>query len=257
MHINILGYGLMAKQIAALFYIGGYKVSIWNHKKVEPTEVERQIRLLKRSFTATIDGEISFVDALEDLGDHLTIESVIEDIDVKRGLYNKLNGTITKGYYTNTSSYSPDEIGSDVKGLHFFNPIVLKFIELYETGSAHNKIDNELLYLKSLGFEVVSVKNNRGYIGNFILFHEISSALKLVEKYNYTVESINLFYNKLYDGRDIFAIVDIIGIDVVYCIIVNMKEQDDSLYLPKCLTTAIQNNILGKKNKTSIKQILP
>ena len=257
MQINILGYGLMAKQIAALFYLGGYKVSIWNHKKVEPADVEKQIRLLKRSFTATTDGEIVFADALEDLGDHLTIESVIEVIDVKRELYNKLNGTITKGYYTNTSSYSPDEIGSEVNGLHFFNPIALKFVEFYEAGSAHDDISTVLSYLNSLGFEVVSVKNNRGYIGNFILFHEISSALKLVEKYNYTVESINVFYKKLYDGRDIFAIVDIIGIDVVRAIIVNIKAQDDSLYLPKCLTTAIEHNILGKKNKTSIKQILP
>lgn len=257
MQINILGYGLMAKQIAALFYLGGYKISIWNHKKIEISELDRQIRLLKKFITPTEDGEIIFVNNIEDLGDHLTIESVIEDIDVKRELYKKLKTKITKGYYTNTSSYSPDEIGSGVNSLHFFNPITLKFVEFYESSATHEDIATVLSYLKSLEFEVISVKNNRGYIGNFILFHEISSALKLIEQFNYNVSSVNAIYSKLYGGRDIFAIVDIIGIDVVNAIMVNLKAQDESLYLPECLTKAINGNILGKKNKTSIKQILP
>tara|TARA_B100001250_G_C19704828_1_gene746465 strand:- start:979 stop:1089 length:111 start_codon:yes stop_codon:yes gene_type:complete len=33
MQINILGYGLMAKQIASLLYLGGFHINIWNLKK--------------------------------------------------------------------------------------------------------------------------------------------------------------------------------------------------------------------------------
>lgn len=256
MHLNILGYGLMAKQIAALFYLGGHTVSIWNHIKPEPREVEKHIRLLKRFVPQASEGVIHIAEHIEELENHLTIESVVEDIEIKRRLYTLLKDTITKGYYTNTSSYSPEEIGLDVNGLHFFNPITLKFVELYQAGPHTEAVEEVVSYLKSLDFEVVSVKNNRGYIGNFILFHEISSALKLIEKFNYTVDSVNIFYKKLYNDRDIFNIVDIIGIDVVRAIIVNLKEQDDSLYLPESLAKAMDANILGKKNKTSIKQVL-
>ena len=257
MHINILGYGLMAKQIAALFHIGGHSVSIWNHQKIEPEDLGRQIRLLKKFIEPVSFGEISFVDRIEELEDNFTIESVVEDIDVKIALYQKLKGVITKGYCTNTSSYSPGEIGPEVLGLHFFNPITLKLIEYYNNGIALPAVDEVIGYLEERGFDVVPVGNNRGYIGNYILFHEISSAMKLIEKYNYTVESVNSFYKKLYNGRDVFAIIDLIGIDVVQAIIINLKVQDDTLYLPSSLQKAIDSGVLGRKNKTSIKQVLP
>lgn len=257
MQVNILGYGLMAKQIAALLYLGGFKISIWNRSKIDLGEVDRQIRLLKRTIDTTTTGEIISVDKLDDLEDYLTIESVVEDIDVKKGLYDKLKNRITKGYFTNSSSYSPNEIGNNVNGLHFYNPIMLKFVEHYDSKSEPGAVESILSYLRSLEFEIVPVYNNRGYIGNYILFHEISSALKLIEKLNYSVDSVNAFYKKLYDGRDIFTIVDIIGIDVVRAILVNLKAQDDNLYLPECLRNAMNKNVLGKKNKTSIKQVLP
>jgi 3-hydroxyacyl-CoA dehydrogenase len=247
----------MAKQIAALLYLGGNDVTIWNHRKVELSEVERQVRLLKKFISPLSEGAIHVVECFEDLEDHLTIESVVENLEIKRSLYDQLRKRITKGYYTNSSSYSPEEIGIGVSGLHFFNPITLKLVELYQADTSCKAIEEVVSYLTALDFEVVSVNNNRGYIGNYILFHEISSALKLVEIFNYTVDTVNVFYKKLYDGRDIFNIVDIIGIDVVRAIIVNLKEQDASLYLPESLEKALNSNILGKKNKTSIKQVLP
>lgn len=257
MYINILGYGQMAKQISALLYLGGNDIKIWNHGKVELSEVDKQVRLLKKFISPRDGGSINVVKRIEDLENHLTIESVVEDLEIKRSLHKRLKNSITKGYYTNSSSYSPKEIGSGVNGLHFFNPITLKFVELCQTESCGSAIEEVLSYLTSLDFQIVSVNNNRGYIGNYILFHEISSALKLVEKFNYTVESVNVFYKKLYDGRDIFNIIDIIGIDIVQAIIINLREHDNSLYLPESLENALRNNILGKKNKTSIKQVLP
>lgn len=257
MHINILGYGQMAKQVAALFYLGGHTIHIWNHAPVEMGALEKQIRLLKRSMSPVSEGTISIVERLQDLEDYLTIESVVEDIEIKKSIYGSIVDKITKGYYTNTSSYSPEEIGLKVNGLHFFNPITLKLVELCQASAATAAIDEVVVYLKSFDFEIVSVKNNRGYIGNFIIFHEISSALKLIERYDYTVNSVNIFYKKMYEGRDIFTIIDIIGIDVVLAIIINLKAHDDSLYLPASLSKAINLNILGKKNKSSIREVLP
>ena len=65
----------------------------------------------------------------------------------------------------------------------------------------------------------------------------------------YKPKQIVSLYNELYDDGNIFNIIDIIGIDVVYEILQNLKEDDDSLYLPLFLRDAISRNLLGKKTR--------
>ena len=257
MDINILGYGLMAKQIAAVLYLGGHNIFIWNHKPFDEKELSKQVKLINRSLGSDKIGSFNVVNSLEEISDNLTIESIVEGIEAKISVYEKVRQRITKGYFTNSSSYSPAEIGDDVGGLHFFNPITMKFVEIYESEQApNNEIELLISSLEAFEFSVVRVKPNRGYIGNYILFHEISSALKLIEKYNYEVTTVSRIYDRLYNGRDIFNIIDLIGIDVVYKILQNLKEEDDSIYLPNCLKEALSKNILGKKNKTSLRGII-
>lgn len=257
MKINILGLGTMGRQLASLFYLGGYDIIVWDEYKPEQEGVYREIKLLKKYIKSDLVGTITFVNSIEELGNNLTIESVIEDLEVKKGLFRILKTRISRPYFTNTSSYTPLEIGRGVNGLHFFNPVTLKIIELYLIDDPKNKDIEEILrYLKSLDFQVIEVHGNRGYIANYLLFHEISSVLKLIEVFKYPEESVDKVYKKLYNGRDIFNIIDIIGIDVVYRVMVNLKESYETIYLAKCLKDCIDKNILGKKNKTSIRDIL-
>ncbi len=256
MTINILGYGLMGKQIAALLYLGGFNIHIWNHKHANEKDVLRQIKLLKRIFNTEVEGKITFHTDFDDLPDAITIESVIENLDVKRELYKNFKKSKML-YFTNSSSFSPSEIGENVNGFHFFNPISLKLLEMHLRDTEMiEDIKPVLEYLEIIGFDIINVNSNRGYIGNYILFNEISSALKLIEKFNYTYEHVNMVYKKLYDGRNLFTIIDLIGIDVVYQILKNLKEEDASIYIPRCLANALDKNILGRKNKTSIKEVL-
>lgn len=253
MIINILGYGLMGKQIAALFYLGGFEVNIWNYREVVDTEFLRQLKLLKRSFSSNAEeGKVNFYTEINKLPDAITIESVIEDLDIKRSIYNSLQKN-QSSYFTNSSSFSPEEIGNNVNAIHFFNPINLKLVEFFfHSSDDRDKINQILNYLNELEFEIVEVKQNRGYIGNYILFHEISSGLKLIEKYHYSYKDINKIYQKLYDGRNIFTIIDLIGIDTVHKILKNLQEIDTTIYLPICLGKALKAGALGRKNKTSI-----
>ena len=252
MDINIIGFGLMGKQIASLLYLSSCNVHIHTQNDNANSLFDRQVKLLKRSMDEFSEGSVKFYSDISDMPNVATIESVVEDIDVKRSIYKKVRRTNNCDYYTNTSSYSPDEISEDVQGLHFFNPISLGLVEVSVSDIESSLIEK----IKGLGFEVVSVNKNRGYIGNYILFHEISSALKLVEKFNYSVEKINQVYSKLYAKRDIFFIIDIIGVDVVFKILTNLKEDDETIYMPSLLTTALEKGVLGKKNKTSIKSVI-
>jgi 3-hydroxybutyryl-CoA dehydrogenase len=255
--INVLGYGLMAKQIAALFYLGGYDVFVWNHCPVNEAELHKNIKLLNRFLLSDKVGSLSFLSDIEKLSNNFTIESVVEELNTKKNIYKKLKNSITKGYFSNTSSYTPTEIGENVGGCHFYNPITIKMVELYVPPSlVSDEMSDAMSYLNRAGYDLITVNSNRGYIGNYILFHEISSVLKLIEKNNYTVEIVNSVYARLYGGRNIFNIIDIIGIDVVLKILQNLKEEDNGIYIPNCLKFSIDNGILGKKNRTSISTAL-
>lgn len=255
MNINILGFGKMGQQISALFYLGGFDVHVWNKTEINEKDFYKQVKVLKRVISTSTEGTLTFHSDLNSLNDAITIESVIEDLKVKKEIHEGCKDFISP-YFTNSSSYFPGEIGMKVNGFHFFNPINIKIIELCVNNEYKKIIEPLISFLKGNDFNIVEVKQNRGYIGNYILFNEISSVFKLIEKYNYGFKEINRIYSKLYDGRDIFTIIDLIGVDVVSSILINLNEHDDSIYLPKSLKKALDENILGKKNKTSIKNIL-
>lgn len=257
MQVNILGYGLMAKQIASLLYLGGFHINLWHYKNLNENEIYKQINFLKRSFPKDKikDGKLMFYNDLKSLPIAVTIESVVENLEIKKNIYSILNQSKNL-IFTNTSSYSPNEIGRNMNALHFFNPITFKVVELYlNSEEIEKKIYPIISFLEELDFSIIKVNNNRGYIGNCILFNGIAFTLKLVEKFNYSLNQVEKIYSKLYDGRDIINIIDVIGIDVVYKILKNLKEVDETIYLPNVLKVALENNILGKKNKTSLRTL--
>lgn len=258
MAINILGYGVMSKQIAALLFLGGFNVNIWNPIEMNEDEIQTQIRLIKRALKQPLEGNLTFTTSLEDIGDNLTIESVIEDLEIKKQVIKSVKEKVKQPIFTNSSSFMPSELDEHINGLHFFNPIgSVKLVELYLVNNQKSEeLDKIINFLKDNEYDIVKVNNNRGYLANYALFSEISSIFRLIEVYNYTMESINATYKHLYGNRNIFLLVDVIGIDVVYKILKNLNEKDTSFYVPKVLETALSKDILGKKNKTSIKQVL-
>lgn len=259
MNINIVGFGLMGRQIASLFYLMGYEVSVFTRGVVAEKQFLREIKRVGKSYPEVLsaNGSYVFVNKLSDLPDAPTIECVSENLSLKKKIYIKIREKNNCEYFTNTSSFSPDEIAEDVIGLHFFNPISLGLVELAKTKCKDSKnLSHIVASLSNLGFEVVETQCNRSYVGNFVLFHEVSSVFKLIEQYGYTVDSINKVYNKLYGNRDIFNIVDLVGVDVSLQILKNIKEVDSTVYVPRLLQEAVENNVLGRKNKTTIKSII-
>lgn len=252
--VNVLGFGVMGKQIVSLLSLLGYEVTVWSMNRPNLNELVL-IKDKLRDRLKCNEKEILICECIEDLDDNLTIEALVENLDVKKSIYTQLKNKITKGYYTNTSSYSPREIGDEIGVLHFFNPIRMKFIE-YLPSCADSKSKDLVCNLEDNGFLVARVKQNRCFIGNFILFHEFSAYFKLLEKYGYNYGELDKVMCKLYGDRDILKIMDIIGIDVTLKIMENIKEDEHEFFVPKLLKDAIDHKILGYKNKTSIKDFL-
>ena len=161
------------------------------------------------------------------------------------------------GFFSNSSSLVHTEIGSEVNCLHFFNPINLKILEI----SLYNVTDN-LVYinllekLQKIEFKLFKVNNNRGYLGNSIVFYQISNFFYLHEKLLYKYDDIIRMSNELNLQLNPINLIDLIGVDTCLKILKNLNEKNNQFYIPKILQKALEQNILGKKNKTSIKLLL-
>jgi 3-hydroxyacyl-CoA dehydrogenase/enoyl-CoA hydratase/carnithine racemase len=151
--VGLVGAGLMASQIAALFLrrlevplvlrdvseeiVEGAKESI----RGELTGLVAKGRLGEdkaRFLGGLVSGGTGY-DGFEDCD--LVLEAVVEQISVKQQVFGELRAVVKPECIlaTNTSSLSVTEMGADV-GLHFFNPVaVMPLVEIVrtpETGDA-------------------------------------------------------------------------------------------------------------------------
>jgi 3-hydroxyacyl-CoA dehydrogenase/enoyl-CoA hydratase/carnithine racemase len=158
--VGIVGAGLMATQLAALFL-----------RRLEVPVVLRDIdRARVDEALATIRAEVSerrpFLATLVDGGtgwEHfsgcdLVLEAVFEELDVKREVFAEVRRVAPEAILaTNTSSLSVEAMGAHV-GLHFFNPVaVLPLVEVVRTP----RTDDEAL---ATAWDVVRKLRKRGVL---------------------------------------------------------------------------------------------
>lgn len=255
--INILGYGTMGRHLAAFFHAIGYQVTVWNRTLPEYNDKKYLVekRLFEKKFGGKSDsGTISFVTDLNELSDELTLEALTEDLLIKQDVIGRLPFDICRDrIFTNSSSIAPHEIHSRIEAMHFFNPLYA--VPLVETTTSNPRMSlfEDMI---DVGIILVPVKNNRGFVGNYILFREIAAALNLIEAYGYDAATIDRVMNTLGRHSSIFDIIDFVGVDITKLILENLRAQDSSISVPSILGNAISAGILGRKNKTTIRELL-
>lgn len=255
--MNVLGFGTMGMQVSAFFSVIGYKVTVWNHSfandKIRRFTLEKRI-IGKKLERVTEDNEVTFLDDINALPPGLTIEALIEDLSIKQRILQRLPFELPDPWlFTNSSSFSPTEIHDRAHALHFFNP--LHAVKLVETTLPIDSLPM-LKDIQDAGMCVVQTKGNRGNIANVVLFSEIAASIMLVEKFSYDTKTIDLVLEKLGRQSSIFDVVDFVGVDVTKSILENLHEKDNSIAVPKSLDRALASEILGRKNKTTIRSIL-
>jgi 3-hydroxyacyl-CoA dehydrogenase/enoyl-CoA hydratase/carnithine racemase len=143
-HVGIVGAGLMARQLAALFVRRlEVPVVIRDLSQEIVDEALDQIRAevgARKPFLATLVSGGTGWDGWERCD--LVLEAVVEELDVKKQVFAELRerapGAILA---TNTSSLSVAEMGAEV-GMHFFNPVaVLPLVEVVR----HDETSDEAL----------------------------------------------------------------------------------------------------------------
>ena len=181
--MGVLGSGIMGSGIAEIAAEAGYEVILRSRRQETAdhmrTSVERSLLRkiekgrLSEDAAREIMGRIQTTSDIDLLGPcNLVIESVVEDLAVKKNLFAELSIIVDESTIiaTNTSTLPVVELAAVTKhpervcGIHFFNPAtVMKLVEIVTPITASEEtISTAVEFAKSLHKDVVKVKDQAG-----------------------------------------------------------------------------------------------
>jgi 3-hydroxyacyl-CoA dehydrogenase len=254
MNVNILGSGYMGKQISALFQLIGFDVFVWHNKNNTDlsNEINKETKKLEKILKIKSLGSHKLETNLSKFENTFTIETVKEDLDIKKKIISSLN--FKENIFSNTSSLELSKIGNNVNGFHFMNPVSIKFIELCKKDFFSETLLNFVIKkFYDFSYEIINVKDTPGFLINKIIFKDISYFFYLIEKEKFEYKDVIKIFKSDFKNLNPIRLVNIIGVDTTLHIMENLKKYDSSYYIPEILKEAVDNNILGNKNKKIFK----
>lgn len=193
----------------------------------------------------------------------LVLEAVIEDMDVKKNLFLKLDSVCGHEtiFATNTSALSITEMAAAIPhrcdkfiGTHFFNPApVMKLVEVIRGIQTSDDTFNKACEIvESIGKEAVSVKEGPGFIVNRMLIPMMNEAIGVLAEYLASAEDIDKAMRLgANHPAGPLTVADLVGNDVNLAIMETLfEETGDSKYRPHpLLKKMVRAGWLGKKTR--------
>ncbi|MGY5882905.1 3-hydroxyacyl-CoA dehydrogenase family protein [Modestobacter lacusdianchii] len=204
---------------------------------------------------------IRFTTAMEDLAvAELVVEAIPERMELKAQLFARLDAICPPDTIlaTNTSSLSVTELSvttgrpGKVIGMHFFNPApVMKLVEVVRTVVTEPSVVEDVEALAArLGKIDVTIGDKAGFIANALLFGYLNHAVEMFENRYASREDIDAAM-RLGCGLPMgpLALMDLIGIDTAYEILVTMYQQSrNRLHAPSPVIKQMMTaGLLGRK----------
>ena len=253
--IGVVGSGLMGAGIAQVASAAGFEVVL---NDVSAELVENGIKRIAESMDKMVHkGKINNNDKkdiidriakssnLHDLSEtDIVFEAIVENEDVKKELFGKLDNICKKGciFATNTSGLSITELASSTNrsakfiGAHFFNPVpvmgLLELIRGHETDAVTYKTVVSLG--KKFGKEVITVEEAPLFCVNRILVPMINEAIFVLSEGIATAEDIDkgMCFGANHPIGPL-ALADLIGLDTLLNVMETLyREMADSKYRP-------------------------
>jgi 3-hydroxyacyl-CoA dehydrogenase/enoyl-CoA hydratase/carnithine racemase len=187
--VGIVGAGLMARQVAALF-LRRLEVPVVL-KDVKQEIVDEALAFVRdeqkgprTEFLGSIATGSTTYDGFEDC--ELVLEAVVEEMDVKQRVFGELREAAPEAILaSNTSSLSVAEMGADV-GMHFFNPVaVMPLVELVRTAETDDTtLATAWDVTNKLRKRGVLVRDAPGFVVNRLLTRMTSALMDALEHGN-------------------------------------------------------------------------
>ena len=265
--VAVIGAGTMGSGISEHIAGIGCKVLLFDIMKDNTLVAREVINKMKRG------GDITPLNVEKDLHKvsdmDWIIEVVTEDLSLKKKIYSELEkhhktGTIIS---SNTSTLtrkmllegSSDKFKEHFFITHFFNPV--GYLSLMELVTGEENSPNMVTRLRdfcdlSLGRYVIDCNDTPGFIANRIGCFWLMTAIVKAIDYNISIGDADSIMRSRHIGiprTGVFALLDLIGLDVFFYIVNLLKlslPKDDPISLysePKILTEMIYDGFTGSK----------
>ncbi|HVG58344.1 MAG TPA: 3-hydroxybutyryl-CoA dehydrogenase [Hyalangium sp.] len=271
-HIVVVGAGQMGAGIAQVALVAGLRVTLVDVSKEGLAKGADRIRagLAKLVEKGKLDAEkrkaaeanlATATSAAEAKDVDLAIEAVTENEDLKRRIFQELDGVVKPGgvLATNTSSIPITRIAASTKrpeaviGMHFMNPVpLMQLVELIRGAATSDETYQKTRALaEKMGKTTVVSKDMPGFIVNRILIPMLNEACFALMEGLGTAEDIDTAM-KLGTNQPMgpLQLADFIGLDTcLYIAEVLHKGLGDDKYRPcPLLRQYVDAGWYGKKS---------
>ena len=269
--VGIIGSGIMGSGIAEVVAAAGYTVILRSRRRDSAdamltglsTSLAKQVAKGKRTQDEA-DAIAARVSATAHLGDlvdaDLVLESVVEDLAVKKALFAELDSVCKPGAIlaTNTSTLPVVEMAMAtgrpdlVCGIHFFNPApAMALVEVVRPVTATDAtVAAALEFATACGKDPVEVKDQAGFVVNALLFPYLNNAVRLLEQGVASKEGIDA---AMKGGCGFpmgpFALLDLVGLDTSVAILDALYDEfrDPNYATVPLLRRMLTSGQLGRK----------
>lgn len=294
--VAVLGSGIMGSRIAAHFANIGVEVLLLDivPSELNPAEQARGLslehpavrnRIVNDSFKNTLKATPAalyspsfarlvklgnFDDDLHRIKDYdWVIEAVVERLDIKKSLYEKVDqhrkpGTLVS---SNTSGIPihlmaqgrSDDFRKHFCGTHFFNPPrYLRLLEIIPTPETDPTVVDFLMHYGDLflGKTTVLCKDTPGFIANRLGIYALLQTIRITEELGLSIEEVDKLTGPA-SGKPksgTFRLSDVVGLDTTVNVARNLytsgegtDESRDGFLLPSVVEKLYERKWLGDK----------
>lgn len=203
MIVGVIGGGTMGSGIAQVAATAGCMVNLYDTNQMALDKAKASLekilnRLIEKgridnNEKIRIQNNINYVDSLKELSDsNLTIEAIIENLDIKKKVFSELESYVSKKCIiaSNTSSLSIASIASSLEsperciGIHFFNPApLMRLVEVIPAIQTSNEVIKKTVeIIKGWKKTVAVAKDTPGFIVNRVARPFYGEALRIYEE---------------------------------------------------------------------------
>jgi len=270
---GIVGSGIMGSGIAEVVAKAGVEVILRSRSQ---TSADAMVAGLEKSLARQVDkgrldaaerdtllGRVRAVTDLGELADcDLVLESVVEDLAVKKHLFGELDRICQPGAIlaTNTSTLPVVEMAMEtgrpeqVCGIHFFNPATaMPLVEVVRAiTTSDDTIGAATAFAESCGKNPVQVRDQAGFIVNALLFPYLNNAVRLLDAGVASRDDIDA---AMKGGCNFpmgpLELLDLVGLDTSLAILDALYDEfKDPNYAPApMLKRMVSSERLGRKTR--------
>jgi 3-hydroxyacyl-CoA dehydrogenase len=250
--VAVLGSGVMGSRIAAHFANAGVPSYLLD---IVPPDADVPARnkiaaagldaAKKSKPAAFFDPSLArlitignFEDDLQKLAEvDWIIEAVVENLDLKRALLQRVNAVRKPGTIitTNTSGLPvakiaegfPEDFRRSWFGTHFFNPPrYMRLLELIPTPDTDRALLETIAHFSDvrLGKGVVYAKDTPNFIANRIGTFSVLNVMRLMQEMNFSIEDVDALTGTPlgWPKSATFRTIDLVGLDILGHVVANM-----------------------------------